>query len=218
MLSLSTEQRGPYTVVKVAGNLDLVTRDQFDQFMTKVRRANKQVIVDMSAVTFMDTGCLAVIVGHWKKLLSGSGNLILAGPQHRPAKALWITGLAYRLPLYDSVDEAIASADAIAPPAGLPPDRSRRLTPDRSRRRGRRRLPDPDGDQAGVVTRVGGSVGQRVIGEGRRRRLRDGRPAREVVERFGNRDVAALDHAVCCPTRSSSPPGARSCCDQLSGP
>ncbi len=120
MLSLSSEQRGPYTVVKVAGNLDLVTRDQFDQFMTKVRRDNKQVIVDMSAVTFMDTGCLAVIVGHWKKLLSGSGNLILAGAQHRPAKALWITGLAYRLPLYDSVDEAIAGADAITPPAGTP--------------------------------------------------------------------------------------------------
>ncbi len=118
MLSLSSEQRGPYTVVKVAGNLDLVTRDQFDQFMTQVRRANKQVIVDMSAVTFMDTGCLAVIVGHWKKLLSGSGNLILAGPKHRPAKALWITGLAYRLPLYDSVDEAIAGA--ITPPAGTP--------------------------------------------------------------------------------------------------
>ena len=92
MLSLSSERRGPYTVVKVAGNLDLITRDQFDQFMTKARRDNSQVIIDMSAVTFMDTGCLAVIVGHWKKLLSGSGNLILAGPQYLPAKALWITG------------------------------------------------------------------------------------------------------------------------------
>ena len=120
MLSLSSEQRGPYTVVKVAGNLDLIPRDQFDQFMTKARRHNSQVIIDMSAVTFMDTGCLAVIVGHWKKLLTGSGSLILAGPQYRPAKALWITGLAYRLPLYDSVEEAVASAEAITPPAGTP--------------------------------------------------------------------------------------------------
>ena len=120
MLSLSSERRGPYTVVKVAGNLDLITRDQFDQFMTKARRDNSQVIIDMSAVTFMDTGCLAVIVGHWKKLLSGSGNLILAGAQYRPAKALWITGLADRLPLYDSVDEAVAGAEAITPPTGSP--------------------------------------------------------------------------------------------------
>jgi len=120
MVSLSSEQRGPYTVVTVAGNLDLATRDQFDQFLTKIRRDNSRVIIDMSAVTFMDTGCLAVIVGHWKKLLSGAGNLILAGAPYRPAKALWITGLAYRLPLYDSVDEAIASAEAVTPPAGTP--------------------------------------------------------------------------------------------------
>ncbi len=120
MLSLSSERRGQYTIVKVAGNLDLVTRDQFDQFMTRARHENSQVIVDLSAVTFMDTGCLAVIVGHWKKLLSGSGTLILAGAQYRPAKALWITGLAYRLPLYGSVDEAIASAEAVTPPAGTP--------------------------------------------------------------------------------------------------
>ena len=120
MLSLSSERRGRYTILKVAGNLDLVTRDQFDQFMTRARHENSQVIVDMSAVTFMDTGCLAVIVGHWKKLLSGSGTLILAGAQYRPAKALWITGLAYRLPLYGSVDEAIAGAEAVTPPAGTP--------------------------------------------------------------------------------------------------
>ena len=88
--------------------------------MTRARHENSQVIVDMSAVTFMDTGCLAVIVGHWKKLLSGSGTLILAGAQYRPAKTLWITGLAYRLPLYGSVDEAIASAEAVTPPAGTP--------------------------------------------------------------------------------------------------
>lgn len=121
MLSLSSERRGNYTVVSVSGNLDLVTHDQFDQYLTKIRRENSHVIIDMSAVTFMDTGCLALIIGHWKRLLAGSGELILAGAQYRPAKALWITGLAYRLPLFDSVDEAIAAAqaigEAVAPPA-----------------------------------------------------------------------------------------------------
>lgn len=122
MLSLSSQRRGNYTVVSVSGNLDLVTHDQFDQYLTTVRRENSHVIIDMSAVTFMDTGCLAVIIGHWKRLLAGSGELILAGAQYRPAKALWITGLAYRLPLFHSVDEAIAAApeagEAVGPPAG----------------------------------------------------------------------------------------------------
>lgn len=122
MLSLSSERRGNYTVVSVSGNLDLVTHDQFDQYLTKIRRENSHVIVDMSAVTFMDTGCLAVIIGHWKRLLAGSGELILAGAQYRPAKALWITGLAYRLPLFDSVDEAIAAAPAVGEAVGPPAD------------------------------------------------------------------------------------------------
>ena len=121
MLSLSSERRGNYTVVGVSGNLDLVTHDQFDQYLTKIRRENSHIIIDMSAVTFMDTGCLAVIIGHWKRLLAGSGELVLAGAQYRPAKALWITGLAYRLPLFDSVDEAVAAGsvgEAVGPPAG----------------------------------------------------------------------------------------------------
>ncbi len=115
MLSLSSEQRGAFTVVRVSGNLDLTSRDQFDQYLTQARRHSHRLIIDMSDVTFMDTGCLAVIMGHYKRL-SASGGLILAGAQYRPAKALWITGLAYRLPLYDSVDEAIAGVGE-EPPA-----------------------------------------------------------------------------------------------------
>ena len=116
MLSLSSEQRDAFTVVKVSGNLDLTSRDQFDQYLTAARRGSRQLIIDMSDVTFMDTGCLAVIVGHYKRL-SASGGLVLAGAKYRPAKALWITGLAYRLPLYESVDDAIAGG----PPTGARP-------------------------------------------------------------------------------------------------
>ena len=115
MLSLSSQQRGGFIVVKVSGNLDLTSRDQFDQYLTQARRASPRLIIDMSEVTFMDTGCLAVIMGHYKRL-SASGGLILAGARYRPAKALWITGLAHQLPLYDSVDDAIAAGQE--PPAG----------------------------------------------------------------------------------------------------
>ena len=118
MLSLSSEQRGSFTVVKVSGNLDLTSRDQFDQYLTATRRGSRELIIDMSDVTFMDTGCLAVIVGHYKRL-SVSGSLVLAGARYRPAKTLWITGLAYRLPLYESVEDAIAGGPAVTRPAAF---------------------------------------------------------------------------------------------------
>jgi anti-anti-sigma factor len=58
----------------------------------------------------MDTSSLAVIVSHWRKLESTGGRLMLAGAQQRYIKALWITGLASRMSLYDDIEEAIAAA------------------------------------------------------------------------------------------------------------
>jgi hypothetical protein len=40
------------------------------------------------------------------------GTLALAGARYRYTKTLWITGLADRLPLYESVDAAVAAGRA----------------------------------------------------------------------------------------------------------
>src|SRR5262249_36735464 len=60
----------------------------------------------------MDTGSLAVIVGHWKQVTAAGGTLALAGARYRYTKTLWVTGLADRLPMYDTVDAAIAAGAA----------------------------------------------------------------------------------------------------------
>jgi hypothetical protein len=61
-------------------------------------------------VDFMDTTALAVIVGHWRRQVEAGGLFFLAGARYRYTKALWITGLADRLPMYDTVDDALAAA------------------------------------------------------------------------------------------------------------
>ena len=57
----------------------------------------------MSTVDFMDTTALAVIVTHWRRQADEGGVFLLAGARYRYTKALWITGLADRLPMYDTV-------------------------------------------------------------------------------------------------------------------
>jgi anti-sigma B factor antagonist len=111
-LRLSSKRQDGFTIVAVGGELDVVTSPQFDEFLTQARGEDDRVILDLSAVDFMDTGSLAVIVGHWKQLTAAGGTLVLAGARYRYTKTLWITGLADRLPLYDSVDEAIAAGGA----------------------------------------------------------------------------------------------------------
>ena len=111
-IRISSERRDGFAVVAVSGELDIVTSRRFDECLAEVRRDDGHVIIDLSEVDFMDTGSLAVIVGHWKQLTSAGGTLALAGARYRYTKTLWITGLADRLPLYDSVDDAVAAGPA----------------------------------------------------------------------------------------------------------
>jgi anti-anti-sigma factor len=108
-LRISSEPRGNSLVVEIGGELDIVTSRQLDEHLTRGRRQHRRIILDLSAVEFMDTSSLAVIVGHWKRLQAVGGTLVLAGARYRYTKTLWITGLADRLPLYDSVDAALAA-------------------------------------------------------------------------------------------------------------
>ena len=108
-LDLSAEQLGDNFVVKVAGDLDIVTSPALDECLKNAQSQGSRVVLDLSGVDFMDTSALAVIVGHWKRLEAAGGSLALAGARYRYTKTLWITGLADRLSLYDSVEAALTA-------------------------------------------------------------------------------------------------------------
>ncbi|HXZ73997.1 MAG TPA: STAS domain-containing protein [Streptosporangiaceae bacterium] len=108
-LGLSSHRDGAVMVVAVRGELDAVTSREFDEYLTAARHESDRIILDLTAVDFMDTSSLAVIVGHWKKLTARDGILALAGARYRYTKTLWITGLADRLPRYDTPEQAIAA-------------------------------------------------------------------------------------------------------------
>ncbi len=107
---LSWQAAGGVCVIKPVGDLDIVTSRQLDEAILEARKSFKQVVLDLSGVDFMDTSSLAVIVGHWKSLEEISGSLSLAGARYQSTRSLWITGLADRIPLYQSVDLAVEAA------------------------------------------------------------------------------------------------------------
>jgi len=106
---LTSQERGGALVIGIAGDLDIVTSRELDELLTASRRLHDRIVLDLSAVEFMDTSSLAVIVGHWKAMQSGGGSLALAGARYQHNKTLWITGLADRLPMFATVDLAVAS-------------------------------------------------------------------------------------------------------------
>ena len=114
----STELHGASVVVSVQGELDVTSSQRFDDCLSEAAAASDRVILDMSKVDFMDTTALAVIVAHWRRQADEGGAFLLAGARYRYTKALWITGLADRLPMFDSVDEALAQSENTGPDAG----------------------------------------------------------------------------------------------------
>jgi anti-anti-sigma factor len=117
-LRFSTEPHGASVVVRVQGELDVVSSQRFDDCLTEAAATSDRIILDLSSVDFMDTTALAVIVGHWRRQVAADGLFFLAGARYRYVKALWITGLADRLPMYDTVDEAVAAARTVQPEPG----------------------------------------------------------------------------------------------------
>jgi anti-anti-sigma factor len=118
-ISLSKASQDASVVVVVAGDLDFVTITQFDAFMAQARADSDQVILDMSGVDFIDTSALAVVVRHWRELSDRNGTLRLAGARYDYTRALWITGLAEWLPMYDNVADALAAARDLSPGTGF---------------------------------------------------------------------------------------------------
>jgi anti-sigma B factor antagonist len=108
-LRFSMETHGTAVVVSAHGELDITSSQRFDDRLSEAAAASDQIILDMSAVDFMDTTALAVIVTHWRRAAEVGGVFLLAGARYRYTKALWITGLADRLPMYDTVEEAVAA-------------------------------------------------------------------------------------------------------------
>ena len=105
---MSLEPHDDSVVVSIQGELDVVSKQRFEDCLAEAAEQSDRVILDLSRVDFMDTTALAVIVGHWRRLVAAGGTFRIAGARYRYVKALWITGLADRLPMYDTVDEALA--------------------------------------------------------------------------------------------------------------
>jgi anti-sigma B factor antagonist len=114
--SVSAESRGDTMIITISGDLDIVTSPQLDESLTQAEADHSRIILNLGEVSFLDTSALAVIVGHWKKAEATGGTLALANARYRYTKTLWITGLADKLTLYDTVDEGLAALGQAAGP------------------------------------------------------------------------------------------------------
>jgi anti-sigma B factor antagonist len=97
-------------VIELGGEIDLYTAPEFKERMVQViEDGKKQVIVDLSKATFIDSTTLGVLVGGVKRLRPAGGTLALVCSDQNIVKIFEITGLDRVFPIYDTRDEALSS-------------------------------------------------------------------------------------------------------------
>lgn len=111
--SFNVAQRNRWTVIQVTGDVDVYTAAKLRaQIVDLIDEGRLHLVVDMEAVTFIDSTGLGVLVGVLKRLRAVSGELRLVATGDHVLRLLRITGLHRILGTYPSAEEAAAGGVA----------------------------------------------------------------------------------------------------------
>ena len=97
-------------VIALTGEVDLYTAPEFKQELLKTIAAGaKQVVVDFTDTTFIDSTTLGVLVGGVKRLRPAGGQLSLVCSDRNITKIFEITGLDRVFTIYPTRDDALSA-------------------------------------------------------------------------------------------------------------
>ena len=97
-------------VIALSGEVDLYTAPEFKQQLLEViDQGGRDVIVDLTNTTFIDSTTLGVLVGGVKRLRTNEGQLSLVCNDRNITKIFEITGLDRVFTIYETRDAAIGA-------------------------------------------------------------------------------------------------------------
>ena len=97
-------------VIALAGEVDLYTAPEFKgQLLDVIAKGAREVVVDFSNTTFIDSTTLGVLVGGVKRLRPNGGRLSLVCSDRNITKIFEITGLNKVFDIYETRDAAVGS-------------------------------------------------------------------------------------------------------------
>src|SRR5437016_4480797 len=106
-------------IISLAGEVDLYTAPEFKQkLLDVIGQGAKQVVVDFTDTTFIDSTTLGVLVGGVKRLRTNDGQLSLICSDRNITKIFEITGLDRVFTIYPTRSEALEQISSSSrPPA-----------------------------------------------------------------------------------------------------
>ena len=100
---------GGITIVRPSGRLDLLTAAQLRQDLSKiVGDGQSRLVIDLEAVTFIDSSGLGALIGGLKAARQAGGDLRIVRPNQQTRVLLQLTTLERVLKPYSSIEEALS--------------------------------------------------------------------------------------------------------------
>ena len=104
-MDITIETLTQHTVAHVSGEVDIANAPELDLVLTEtVATKPAAIVIDLSAVTFMDSTGLGVLVRTFKRCQESNIRLDLIVTNDRVLKVLAITGLDTVLPIHNSIE------------------------------------------------------------------------------------------------------------------
>jgi len=106
-LSLATRSVSDHVVLEIGGESDVYTAPRLrERLIEMVASGDKNIVVDLARVEFLDSTGLGVLVGAHRRLRATGGSLRLVCPHERLLKIFRITGLDSVFEIHSSVEDA----------------------------------------------------------------------------------------------------------------
>jgi len=113
-LGLSTRVESRSVIVAIEGELDIATADDLREHVQQAMDAHGPwLILDLSALDFMDSSGLNVIISTYRSVREAGGALSLAALNERVTKVVRLVGLHRQVPVHQNVATAVSAMDAL---------------------------------------------------------------------------------------------------------
>jgi len=110
---MQLEDRGSALVARLAGEIDLQVADSLRTALDEAigERGSRNLVLNLSRVSLIDSSGLGVILGRYRRLLTGGGRVGLVGLAPTVKRVLELSGLLRIMREYASEGEALAGLE-----------------------------------------------------------------------------------------------------------
>jgi len=113
-LTISSTLHPAGRVLALNGEIDMATEDRFQEAVTEalITQPHGRVVLDCTELRFIDSSGLRVLIRAHKTAKEQQALMAIAAPIHRVMQTLRVTSLDPRIPVFDTVTEALTAPNS----------------------------------------------------------------------------------------------------------